>query len=143
MGQLLAALVGLRKEGRKEEAAQEIERLCLESLGLSWRAVRQASPEALIEQLQTAGALRHHRAVLLGELLMHEAEMAEEDGRISDAIRARLQAFCIVGEVMGMLSEEDLAAYRPKLDRLVEQLEPVSGHPYLREKLRRYRGASH
>ncbi len=38
-----------------------------------------------------------------------------------------------------MLSVEDLAVYRPKLDELARQLEPASGHPYLQEKLKAYK----
>jgi hypothetical protein len=141
MGQVLAALLGSRKEGRHEEAQQEIENLCLESIGLSWRTVRQSSPEALLEHLQKAGALRHHRAILLAELLIQEAEMSEAEDRISDAIRARLQAFCLISDVLDMLTEEDLTVYRPKLEELARQLEPMSAHPYLQEKLRAFRGA--
>ncbi len=139
MGQMLAALLGHREKGRQEEAEQEIERICLESVGLSWRTVRQSSPEALLEHLQSAGALRHFRAVLLAELLIQDAELRELEGQISGAIRSRLQAFCLISDVLDMLSVEDLAVYRPKLDELARQLEPASGHPYLQEKLKAYK----
>jgi hypothetical protein len=139
VAQLLTALGGLRKEGRQEEARREIERLCLDSIGLPWKQVRQSSPEALLEHLRGAGALRHHRAVLLAELLLQEAEMAEIDGQVTDAIRARLQAFCLISDVIDMLSNEDLAVYRDKLELLAAQLEPMSAHPYLAEKLRAFR----
>jgi hypothetical protein len=139
VGQLMASLLGLRKEGRQAEAQQELERLCLDAIGLPWKTVRQSSPEALLEHLSGAGALRHQRAIFLAELLLQEAEIAELDGRVTDVVRARLQAFCLISDVMDMLSNEDLAVYREKLEHLAAQLEPMSAHPYLGEKLRAFR----
>jgi hypothetical protein len=139
IAQLLTSLGGLRKEGRQEEARKEIERVCLDSIGLPWRQVQGSSPEALLEHLRGAGALRHHRAVLLAELLLQEAEMAELEGRVTETIRARLQAFCLISDVLEMLSNEDLVVYREKLETLAVQLEPMSAHPYLGEKLRAFR----
>lgn len=139
IGQLLAALVGKRKAGQTAEAQQELERLCLEGVGLPWRTVRTSSPEALLEHLRGAGALRHHRAILLAELLLEEAELADLESRVTDAIRARLQAFCLISDVLDMLSVDDLRVYEEKLERLAAQLEPMAAHPYLAEKLRAFR----
>jgi hypothetical protein len=139
VGQLFSSLIAKRKEGRLEEAQAEIERLCLEHVGLPWRTIRGSSPEGLLEHVRNAGALRHHRAVILGELLIEEAELAVVEGRAQDAIRARLQAFCLISDVLDMLSVDDLLHYREKLEGLAGQLAPMAAHPYVGEKLRYYR----
>jgi hypothetical protein len=129
IGQLFASLIAMRKEGRQEEAQAEIERLCLDNIGLPWKTVRQASPEVLLEHVRAAGALRHHRAVILAELLMEEAELAELEKRAQDVVRARLQAFCLLFDVLDMLSVDDLTYYQEKLEVLAKQLQPMAGNP--------------
>ncbi len=138
VGRMLATVVAHRKAGRNAEAAQEIEASCSETIGLPWDVVRRSSPDAIWESLQQSGGMRFSRAVMLAELLIADAELSIDDGRPADAIRSRLQAFCLLSESIGVLSLDEAAVYRPKLAFLAGQLNAIGG-PYIRETLDRYR----
>ena len=138
---MLASVVTKRGAGQYDEARQELNAICQQQLGLTLDFVKRTSPEAVAEALAAAGALRHARAVLLSELLTHDAGLSDDTGRASEATVARLHAFCLLADAMPTLSQEEQATYRPKLDRLAESLSALSGNPYVQGKLRLHRGA--
>ena len=72
-------------------------------------------------------------------MLTHDADLSERAGRVAEASVARLHAFCLLGDSLGMLSNDELATYRPKLDQLCEKLLPLAGDSYVRGKLQKYR----
>ncbi len=139
IGRMLAAIIAHRKAGRNADAALEIEASCLQSVGLPIDLVRRSSPEALWELLEQGGGLRYSRAVMLAELLLQDAELSNAAGRPGDAIRCKLQAFCLLADSVDVLSHEDTAIYRPRLEALAGELEAFSNDPYLREKICLYR----
>ena len=141
VAKMLASFVVKREAGQHEEARQELDAICQQHVGLTLDFVKRTSPEAVAEALAASGALRHARAVLLSELLTHDADLSSDAGRVAEASVARLHAFCLLVDSMEMLSREEQAAYRPKLDRLAESLSALSGDPYVQSKLRLHRSA--
>jgi hypothetical protein len=101
--------------------------------------VRKLSPEAVSQLLASSGGLRYGRAVILAELLMHDAKVSEATGQSSDALLSNLHAFCLLSDSVAVLSAEDHAVYREKLDELATRLEALPAHPYLGAKLAAYR----
>jgi hypothetical protein len=135
---MLASIVLKRSAGRNDDARQDIERACANRVGLPFSLVRRSSPEALSQMIH-AGGSPHLRSVLLAELLMQEAEINQVTGDSVEAVRARVQAFCLLAESIGVLSPEEQAVYRRKLDELARELSPLGDDPYLRGKLDNYR----
>jgi hypothetical protein len=87
------------------------------------------------------GAEPHVRFILLGELLIVDAEVSERSGKVSEAIRSQLIAFCLLGESMDLLADDEKAIYQPKLTTLARKLEPLDDDPYIHQKLAVYAGA--
>jgi hypothetical protein len=142
VAKMLASIVLKREAGQHEEARAELNALCQEHVGLTLDFIKRTAPEGVAEALAAGGALRHARAVLLSDLLTLDGEISEETSRPADATVARLHAFCLLADSIEMLSRDEEATYRPKLDRLAESLSALSGNPYVESKLRRHRGAA-
>ena len=140
VAKLLVSIVAKREAGQHAEARQELNALCQEHVGLTLDFVKRTSPEGVAEALAAAGALRHARAVLLSDLLTHDADLSDDTGRAAEATVARLHAFCLLADSMQMLSRDEQATYRPKLDRLAESLSAMRGNPYVESKLQLHRG---
>ena len=141
VAKMLASVVAKREAGQHDGARAELDAICQEQVGLTLDFVKRTSPEGVAEALAAGGALRHARAVLLSDLLTLDAEISDETSRPAEATVARLHAFCLLADSMQMLSRDEQATYRPKLDRLVESLSTVSGNPYVQSKLRLHRSS--
>lgn len=138
IGQMLAKAVALRQEGRTAEALAEIDLLCLQTVGLPLERIRRLSPESLAQTLAMGGALRHHRAIMLAELLLQDAEVSVAADRGKDALLSRLHAFCLLADAVPFLPVAERGDYRLKADALATQLRSFAAHPYLGEKIRSY-----
>lgn len=123
--------------GHLAEVNSDIEGACLREIGLPLSIIRSSSPEQM-QELMAQGGGRHVRSILLAELLLQDAESNRLAGKLPNAIRSELQAFCLLGESIGFLSPDDAAVYRPKLERLAKELSAVGDSPYLADKLRKY-----
>jgi len=121
------------------EAKAEIDEKSRQTIGLSLEQVRKLSPEAVSQLLANSGGLRYGRAVILAELLLHDAKVCEATGQSSDALLSNLHAFCLLSDAVATLSAEDRAVYRGKLDELATRLEALPAHPYLSARLAAYR----
>ena len=141
VAKLLVSIAAKRDAGQHEEARADLNALCQEHVGLTLDFVKRTSPEGVADALAAAGALRHARAVLLSDLLTLDAGLSADTGRAAEATVARLHAFCLLADSMQMLSRDEQATYRPKLDRLAESLKAVSGNPYVQSKLQLHRSA--
>ena len=142
VAKLLVSVVAKREAGQHDEARRDLNAICQEHVGLTLDFVKRTSPEGVAEALAAAGALRHARAVLLSDLLTHDAELSDDTGRAAEATVARLHAFCLLADSMQMLSRDEQATYQPKLDRLADSLRAVSGNPYVQSKLQIHRSAA-
>lgn len=138
VAQMLAAIMGHRNAGRNDEAVQEIEKSCLQTAGLPMSLVRQASPEALRDFLQSGGPQRHIRDMLLAELMLQDAELSEIAGREEDALRCQEHAFCLIADAMELLGADDLAVYRSKMAVLAPLLAGRTSDPYVWQRLDRW-----
>ena len=141
VAKMLVVFFARRDAGQHEEARQELDAICQQHTGLTLDFVKRSSPEAVADALAASGALRHARAVLLSELLTHDADLSGAAGRAAEACVARLHAFCLLADSIEMLSRDEQATYRPKLDRLAESLSALSGDPYVRGKLQMHQSA--
>jgi hypothetical protein len=82
---------------------------------------------------------RYTKAVLLAELLLQDAELNEIKGNFMETIRSQFQAFCLLQESFDILTPDEKAVYRPKMNALAQSLETVSDAPYLQKKLSDYK----
>ena len=141
VAKMLASVIAKAESGEHGEARQELDAICQQHVGLTLDFVKRTSPEGVAQALESAGALRHARAVLLSDLLTLDADISDDTGRAAEATVARLHAFCLLADSMQMLSRDEQATYRPKLDCLAESLKALSGNPYVQSKLQLYRSA--
>ena len=121
---LLAEVLQLRKFGRAGEAREQVSKACLENVGLSFALVKHSAPETILEMLATGGGTQHVRAIMLAELLLPDAELAESAGQKREALISRAQARALIAHNLGQLSPEDRANYRAKLDALSQSEVP-------------------
>lgn len=110
---MLAEIVAKRKGGRKLEAQAEIEKQALQHTGLPLSLIRGSAPAMVAELLQHGGELRFIRAVLLAELLLQEAEMAEEDGNPT-ALQGYLHAWHLLEDAAVSFNREEHAHFGAK-----------------------------
>jgi hypothetical protein len=129
IGQLLASILAHKHPGRDREAMAEIEAVCLEHVGVPMSLVRRSSPEGLWALLAPGGALRYPRAILLAELLLQDAELSERTGRNVAALCAQLQAFSLLRLSIDLLTIDEAAVYRPKLEALARKLQAARNDP--------------
>jgi hypothetical protein len=132
---MLAALLERRRKGEIQEARQDLQALCLENVGLPLETVKNFSPNAIAEHLSTAGAHRYVRAVMLAELLIQDAETLEIQGEVQRALPSWVHAFCLLFDAYPVLSEEEQAVYRAKLEALAEKVAKLPPNPYTTERL--------
>jgi hypothetical protein len=140
---MIAAIITRRRAGQIEEARQELDALCQQTNGLTLDAVKKLSPEALAELLGQSGVNRYYRSLLLAELLIQDAEILEAQGAAPGAIFGYLHAFCLLWDTYPVLSQEEQAICRPKLDALAAKLEDLPENPFTTERLKAYRTHVH
>jgi hypothetical protein len=105
---------------------------------MSLAELRKLSPETVSQMLSSSGALRYGRAVILAELLLHDAAVSEATGSASEALLSRVHAFCLLSDTVDSLTEEDQVTYRSKLDVLATELRNLPAHPYISARLAAY-----
>ncbi len=136
---MLATIMAKRRLGQVAEAGQEVEAACLRTVGLPLTKVRHLSPEELSSWLQTAGALRYTRSVMLAELLIQDAEILETKNESQQALASYIHAFCLLCDSFNVLSVEEQAVYESKLQMLAEKLDHLPANPYTTQRLLTYR----
>src|ERR1044072_6841755 len=132
---LVASIVAKERAGQYPEAKAEVDAKAHELIGMGLAALRKLSPEAVWQLLASSGGLRYGRAVILAELLLRDAAIADATDRGSDALLNRVHAFCLLSDTVETLTVEDQAIYRAKLHALATQLRSLPPHPYLNSKL--------
>lgn len=104
---MLAEIVARRKNGRTEDARREIENQALQHTGLPLSLVRGAPPPMIAELLRSSGELRYIRGVLLAELLLQDAEIAEEAGDKSAAFTSYLHVWWLLHDAAISFSAQE------------------------------------
>lgn len=135
---LLASVIAKEQAGQLREAKADLEEKARQNIGMALRDLKRLSPEAVSQLLESSGGLRYGRAVILAELLLHDAALSQANDQSSDALLSYLHAFCLLSDTMETLTAEDQAVYRPKLMELATRLKSLPPHPYLGEKLAQY-----
>lgn len=138
VARMLAAILTLRKAGQNEEARQEIDSSCWQTVGMSLAQIRRASPENIAQSLERSGPARHARAIVLAELLLQDAELSEAAGRSADALLSRLHVFCLLLDSIDLLDQQDQKIYGEKLDAVAATLNTLSHNPFIAERMRQY-----
>jgi hypothetical protein len=126
------------RAGQYPEARAKVDEKARQSIGMSLGEMRNLSPEAVSQLVTGSGDLRYGRAVILAELLLHDAVISDATGHASEALLSRLHAFCLLSDTIDTLTDEDQAIYRQKLDALATRLSDLPAHPYLTAKLAGY-----
>lgn len=121
INQIAAAIAGIiakRSKGEIAEAVEEIERTCLEQVGLPLIVFKQSTPDAVAELLANAGALRVPRSLLLAELLVQDALIAESVGNPVAAALGYTHAERLLRDSLPSLGPDDEKACLEKLDMI-------------------------
>jgi hypothetical protein len=127
VAQMLAEILRLRKIGRISDAAEQIKAACGQTVGLPFDVVKRSAPETILQLLESGGATKDIRAVMVAELLLQDAELSDTTGKNREAAVARAQARALLARSMDNLGPDEQAVYRPKLAALNIQLsEPES-----------------
>jgi len=135
---MLAAIINHRKVGLDTEAMQDVEKACLQRVGLPLSLIKKSSPEQIFDLMQQGGGF-YVRSILLAELLLQDGELNEKTGKIAEALRSQLQAFCLLVETIDVLSSDEKVIYQEKLDKLVQKLKVINADPYLQKRLADYK----
>lgn len=138
--QVAAALAGVashRRSGAVSEARQEIERLCLQTIGLTPASLRGLSPDAVAQLLERSGGTRAMRGLLLAGLLEQEDDLEGPDRPAADRLAATVHCVCLLADALPLLDSEDRTACRRQLERHIAGLGPLREHPALRSRLER------
>jgi hypothetical protein len=131
----LLELISVKREaGGYPGAIEEIEKACLQVLGLSFNLIKHYSPEALVGLMQQSTDASQ-KSIFLAELLIEYAKINAAEGKTADAIGSNLQAYCLLWESIGILSPEKEAPYRSKLNILAKKLSVFKENPYIQERL--------
>ncbi len=117
---LLTEILQLRKFGRAGEAREQISKACLKNVGLPFALVKRSAPETILEILASGGGTQHVRAIMLAELLLQDAELAESAEQKREALISRAQARALIAHNLAQLSVQDQTIYRAKLDALIQ-----------------------
>ena len=113
VAQMLAEISRLRTA----EKPERIGAICEREIGLPLSLVKHSSPDTILQLLESGGATRHIRAVILAELLLQDAELSEATGKSQEAIVSLAQAKGLLARNIDNLSPDEQAVYRPKLER--------------------------
>jgi hypothetical protein len=132
---MLAAIIAKRNAGDFPAAEEKINLSCQQRIGVPLELIRHATPEALTQFLSRDGQLRYVDAVLVGELMMQEAEICDATGKAPEALRSREQAFCLLTDAMPVLPLDDATVYRAKLEGLLEKIRDDTADPYVIQKM--------
>ena len=135
---LVASIIAKERAGQYPEARAEVDEKARQSIGMSLGEMRNLSPEAVSQLLAGSGGLRYGRAIILAELLLHDAVISDATGHASEALLSRVHAFCLLSDTIDTLTDEDQVVYRQKLDALAARLSDLPAHPYLTPKLAAY-----
>jgi hypothetical protein len=122
VSQMIAEILALRKIGRISDAAEQIEAMCQQNIGLPLDLVKRSAPETILQLLESGGGTQHIRAVMLAELLLQDAELNDAAGKNREATISRAQARVLLARNIDRLSPDDQTAYRRKLEALDAQI---------------------
>ena len=118
VSQMIAEILALRKIGRISDAAEQIEAMCQQNIGLPLDLVKRSAPETILQLLESGGGTQHIRAVMLAELLLQDAELKGAAGKNREATISRAQARVLLARNIDRLSPDDQTVYRRKLEAL-------------------------
>ena len=122
VSQMIAEILALRKIGRISDAAEQIEAMCQQNIGLPLDLVKRSAPETILQLLESGGGTQHIRAVMLAELLLQDAELNDAAGKNREATISRAQARVLLARNIDRLSPDDQTVYRRKLEALDAQI---------------------
>src|SRR4051812_15086866 len=103
---LLASVIAKERAGQFSEAKADLEEKARQTIGMNLPDLKRLSPEAVSQLLESSGGLRYGRAVILAELLLHDAAISEATDGKSDTLLSYLHAFCLLSETMETLTAE-------------------------------------
>ena len=106
------------KQAGNRETIEQIAGTGQDHVGIPLEIVRRSSPETLLQLLESGGALRYVRAVILAELLMQDSAVQEEHGKLREALIARAQAYALVSDALPHLPPTEQSIYRKKMELL-------------------------
>ncbi|HEX2099126.1 MAG TPA: hypothetical protein VHF69_00600 [Candidatus Synoicihabitans sp.] len=127
LGAIVATILGKRAAGDLDGAEAEIAEQCLRHTGLPLVVVKQSTPEALAQLLAMGGAMQTSRALILAELLRHDAQLAEARGNPVAAALSYQQADRLIADSLPSLAGEEAEAFRQKQAEIATKLRDLGG----------------
>ena len=85
-GKFLAAIVGLKREGKLDEALKKIDDVYTGMIDLDPIVIKSVNPEELLDFLQKEKQYNNHYVKMIAELLFEEGQIYVENG---DPVTAR------------------------------------------------------
>jgi len=116
--QMLDEIIELRHTAGGLETAKRLGEICLQKTGLPLDYVKRSAPDEILRLLEEGGAMQPIRAIILAELLLSDAEINRDEGRVRDAAIERAQAYVFIAASIDKLSVEDQIHYRSKMAAL-------------------------
>ena len=134
----LVAIVVKADSGQFQQAKKDFNQTCRDTIGLDLDTIKSLSPDTVANLLKDSGSLRFTRSVVLAEILLYDAEVQERHDRSIFPLVNFVHAFCLLSDSISVLSHDDEARYRLKLDHLALRLESFKDMPQLSERFTRY-----
>jgi hypothetical protein len=138
----LIAIVIKAESGQFQQAKQDFDQICRDTIGLDLEKVKSLTPDAVAILLKDSGSLRFTRSIILAAILLHEADVLERSPHTPFPLANFVHAFCLISDSIEVLSYEDEALYRVKLDYLADRLQAFREMPQLSERFSRFYGSA-
>jgi hypothetical protein len=126
---MLAGIVARKQRGDLAGAEVEVRERCLQHIGLPLDVVKHATPDAVAELLAAGGARRHAHGVLLAELLLQDAALAEARGNPPEALLGYQHAFRLLCDAADVLGGEEERHCRTRLTEIGVKLRDLGDGP--------------
>lgn len=137
---LLAALISRRKAGEVILAREDLENLCVRTIGFTLSEIKGLSPEEVARILDRSGAMRVMRSFILSEMLLLDAQWHEEDRTSEELLPNYVHAVCLMADSLDSLNSDEEPHFRAKLASAAEKLGELREHPYIAERLAKVLG---
>src|SRR5471032_1532484 len=93
---VLAAIIIKAETGHYQEAREDFDKVCRETVGLDLARVKTLAPDAVSSLLASAGSLSHTRSVMLAEILLSEAQIIKQQEYLPFPLANYVHAFCLI-----------------------------------------------
>lgn len=126
---MLAGIIAKKQRGDWDGAEAELDEQCRQHVGLPLVVVKHSPPADVVDLLAASGARQHTRGIMLAELLLQDAALAEARGNPPAALLSYRLAFRLLSDALLVLAHEEENHYRARLVDISAKLRDLGdGH---------------